>query len=105
MLRRLAAATWPRSVFINVNFPDVEPEDVTGIRVATQGRRKPGGAIVEGIDPAGRPYFWITSKRAFEEHAAGSDLEIVYGGAIAISPMHVDLTHQPTLRAFERIFE
>ena len=105
VLRRLAAESWPGNVFVNVNFPDVEPEAVTGIRAASQGRRKPGGAIYEAIDPAGRPYYWITSTRAFEEHAAGSDLEIVYAGGIAVSPMHLDLTHQPTLRAFERIFQ
>lgn len=104
VLRRLAAASWPRSVFINVNFPDVEAEAVTGIRAAFQGRRKPGGAIVEGFDPAGRPYYWIATTRAFEEHALGSDLETVYGGGIAVSPMHLDLTHHATLRQFERLF-
>lgn len=104
LMRRLAGASWPRGVFINVNFPDVPPEDVTGIRIATQGRRKPGGAIMEGNDPAGRPYYWIATTRAFEEHAQGSDLEIVYGGGIAVSPMYLDLTHHPTLRELEQVF-
>ena len=104
LLRRLAAAAWPRNVFVNVNFPDVPAEEVTGIRAGSQGRRKPGGAILEGIDPAGRPYYWIATTRAFEEHARGSDLEIVFGGGIAVSPMHLDLTHAPTLRDFERLF-
>ncbi len=104
VLQQLAAASWPRNVFINVNFPDVPPAEVTGIRVAKQGRRKPGGAILEGVDPAGRPYYWIATARAFEEHSQGSDLEIVYGGGIAVSPMHLDLTHGPTLRDLEQIF-
>lgn len=104
VLERLAAASWPRNVFINVNFPDVPPDEVEGIRVTTQGRRKPGGAILEGTDPAGRPYYWIGTTRAFEEHGQGSDLEAVYGGAIAVSPMHLDLTHHSTLRALEEAF-
>ena len=102
VLRRLAATSWPGGVFINVNFPDVPAEEVTGIRIATQGRRKPGGALQEGTDPAGRPYYWIATTRAFEDHAQGSDLEIVYGGGIAVSPMHLDLTHHPTLATLEK---
>jgi 5'-nucleotidase len=104
VLRRIAAASWPGSVFINVNFPDVPQEAVTGIAVATQGRRKPGGAVHEGKDPAGRPYYWIATTRAFVDHARGSDLEVVYGGGIAVTPMHLDLTHHATLRSLDQAF-
>lgn len=104
VLRRLAGASWPDSVFVNVNYPHIAPEEVTGIQVTTQGRRKPGGAIQQGIDPAGRPYFWIGTARAFEHHAEGSDLEAVYGGAVSVSPMHLDLTHHSTLAALKEAF-
>ncbi len=104
VLRRLAAASWPRNVLINVNFPDVPADDVLGIRITSQGRRKPGGKLLEGADPAGRPYFWIATTRAFEEHGKGSDLEAVYGGAIAVCPLHLDLTHHATMRGLEEAF-
>lgn len=104
VLERLARCSWPDSVFINVNFPDFAPEEVTGIRITTQGRRKPGGTIKHGVDPAGLPYYWIGTARAFEHHAEGSDLEAVYGGAISVGPMHLDLTHHSTLAALEEAF-
>jgi len=104
VIGRLAAAAWPRTVFVNVNFPDVDPDRVTGIRVARQGRRKPGGALQQGTDPAGRPYFWIGSARDAEHHVAGSDLEVVTNGGVSVCPMHLDLTHGPTLQALEGAF-
>ena len=42
VIGNLAASGWPANVFINVNFPDVRADEVTGIRVTRQGRRKLG---------------------------------------------------------------
>ncbi|MSO77279.1 MAG: 5'/3'-nucleotidase SurE [Alphaproteobacteria bacterium] len=105
VLARLAAASWPRQVFINVNVPDVAADAVTGVRVVTQGRRKPGGALAEGRDPRGLPYYWIATTRAHEHHLRDSDLDAVYQHqAIAVTPMHLDLTHRPTLGPLGKVF-
>ncbi|MET4699527.1 5'-nucleotidase [Constrictibacter sp. MBR-5] len=103
VIRRVADARWPDGVLININFPDVAADDVTGVRVTTQGRRKPGGLIQEGKDPAGRPYFWIGTARAFADHAEGTDLETVYGGGISVTPLYMDLTHRTTVDALRKV--
>ncbi len=59
VIRRLTARAWPRQTLINVNFPDVAPEQVAGIAVTRQGWRKIGGNLSQRIDPRGRPYYWI----------------------------------------------
>ncbi len=105
VIRRLAALSWPRNVLMNVNFPDVPAAEVKGIRVGRQGRRKIGGELERRIDPRGYPYYWIGSTRSEEPTAKGTDLALVYGGAIAITPLHLDLTHRPTLRALAREFK
>src|SRR3546814_3769566 len=62
-IRRLCAIGWPRNTLVNVNFPAVAPDQVTGVRACTQGRRKIGDQIVVGEEPRGAPYHWIGSTR------------------------------------------
>ena len=52
VLDGLAAHSWPRNVFINVNFPDLPAHSVKGIEVTRQGQRKISGDLTEGVDPA-----------------------------------------------------
>jgi 5'-nucleotidase len=106
ILARLAAARWPRNVFINVNVPAIPADAVSGVRVVSQGRRKPGGALAEGRDPRGLPYYWIATTRMNEHHLSDSDLEAVYHhNAVAVTPMHLDLTHRPTLKPLAEVFQ
>ena len=91
-LRWVLAASWPHGTVLNVNFPDVPPDVVKGRRVATVGRRKPGGEIAQGQDPAGKPYLWISSKRIYGEVSADSDIQAIRDGYISLSPLTLDMT-------------
>lgn len=101
----LVAAGWPANVLINVNFPDVVEDQVAGIAVTTQGRRKPGSLIERREDPRGRPYYWINSARTEEPNRAGTDLEAVYAGKIAVTPLQLDLTHQETCKKLHQVLQ
>jgi len=105
IIRRLAAIEWPRNVLYNVNFPSCAPGGVTGVRATSQGRRKIGGSLQEGRDPRGRPYYWITTLRNEAEVAAHSDLAAVQDRAVSVTPLYLDLTHRPALRALQGVFE
>ena len=104
VIKKLAAAGWPRGVLINVNFPNVPHDRVEGIEIARQGRRKIGGRLNEGIDPRGHPYVWIGAERDEDPSFRGSDLEAVHAGRIAITPLGLDLTHRRTMTALRKIF-
>ncbi|HUI18978.1 MAG TPA: 5'/3'-nucleotidase SurE, partial [Alphaproteobacteria bacterium] len=91
-------------VMMNVNFPDVPAERVRGIAVTAQGRRKIGGELERRLDPRGTPYYWISTMRTEEPSLAGSDLAAVNGGAISVTPLSLDLTHKPTMRALKVVF-
>ncbi len=97
LIRRLIAEGWPDDVLINLNFPDVEPDAVTGAEVCRQGRYKFGDALTERLDPRGRPYYWIGEMRSTERKIAGSDAAALERGAITVTPLCLDLTHEPTL--------
>jgi 5'-nucleotidase len=98
LIRRLVAQGWSANMLINVNFPDAPPEAVKGIAVTALARRKLGVQWVERKDPRGAPYFWIGPQRE-EEVAPGTDLHAVNHGRIAVTPVQLELTHQPTIDA------
>ena len=105
VVRSLAKAGWPANVFINVNFPNVAPNRVTGIRVTRQGRRKLGDELVERRDPRGRSYFWIGAVRTDESTKRGTDLAAVNGKAISVTPLYLYLTHDATHRRLKKVFK
>jgi len=96
LIRRLVEIGWPDDVTINVNFPDAVADKVIGVAVCHQGRRKFGDVLTERIDPRGRPYFWIGEMRHENEDVPGTDVSAVNAGAIAVTPLHLDMTHGPT---------
>ena len=102
VIQQVVNVGWPRNVLINVNFPDVPAAAVTGIQVCRQGRRKIGSDLAERLDPRGRTYFWIGPQRVEDRYIRGTDLEAVERGAIAVTPLSLDLTHRPTLAAMKK---
>jgi len=100
VIRRLTAIGWPRNTLVNVNFPNRPADEVGDVVSVTQGRRKIGDQLVENIDPRGVPYYWIGSIRAEDPTRPGTDIAAVNDGKISVTPLHLDLTHRPTLRAF-----
>ncbi|PWR23668.1 5'/3'-nucleotidase SurE [Zavarzinia compransoris] len=105
VVRRLVETGWPRDVLINVNFPPVAPEAVTGVRVCHQGRRGVGNLFVEQrVDARGNDYFWLGYRRSPEPPEPDSDIEAVYAGAIAVTALHLDLTHYDTQANLRRAF-
>lgn len=90
--RLLEMAPAPGS-FVNVNVPNLPPEEITGIEVTCQGQRPPGGFIpIRREDERFVPYYWIRICAQQGELVAGTDLHAVARGAISITPMQLDLT-------------
>ena len=104
VIGKLAGFGWGRDMLINVNFPACAPEDVRGVVACKQGSRDLGSAIVEGADPGGRPYLWIGSYQSDVTRARNTDLAAVARDAIAVTPLHLDLTHRAALKRLQTLF-
>lgn len=105
VIEKLLAADWPKGILMNVNFPPVSANSVTGIEAVSQGRRKIGSEFLEGKDPRGEPYYWVGPQRDVRENPKGTDLEAVTRGAISVTPLTLDLTHTSTLRSLKTAFK
>ncbi len=104
ILRTLVSIPWARDMLINVNFPPLAPDQVAGVRPCRQGRREEGTTLIEGADPGGRPYLWVGNFLSDVSLGHGTDLAAVMEGAIAVTPLHMDLTHKSTLKKLSGVF-
>ena len=105
VLRTLVGAMMARRTVINVNFPDRPADGVKGVRVVRQGFHDyDRGSLIESTDPRGRPYFWFGLQDAEHTLDHGTDLEAVEDGHIAITPLHLDLTHYSAMDALAQRF-
>lgn len=84
----------PSGVFLNVNVP-LAP--VRGVRATRQGSRTYRAAVLERLDPSGRPYFWIAGADTTPSGEPDGDHVAIADGFISVTPLHADLTHTPSL--------
>ncbi len=94
VVRELLRVGWPKDVIMNVNFPAVAPEEVAGHAVVSQGSRDQSALnIIDRLDARGVPYYWFGFERQTFEPAADTDLAALAQNRIAITPLHLNLTH------------
>lgn len=105
VIRQIVDAGIDPGVLVNVNFPDCAPEEVEGIAVTAQGRRNIAFMKVEEReDGRGRPYYWLMGARAPHEPKDGTDLWAVRNKRIAVTPLQIDLTHEPSMTRYASRF-
>jgi 5'-nucleotidase len=105
IIRRLLEEGIPKDILFNLNFPNVPPAEVAGVAVTAQGRRDQELMRLEPrADGRGNPYFWIAFQRSKSEPANGTDLRALSQKKISITPIELDLTHEPTLTRFAQVF-
>lgn len=98
VLAPLLDEPWVPGTLINVNFPALPADQVRGIRVAGQGLRDYGRLrIVKGTDPRGFPYYWFALDGVVHTPVHATDLDAVADGYVSVTPLHLDLTHGPSL--------
>jgi 5'-nucleotidase len=107
VIRRIVAAAqpWPRDTLFNVNFPAVSADQVRGVEITHQGKRVLGDNLMEGVDPRGRPFYWIGPAKMTGGATAESDLQAVARGCVSITPIHLNLTNVPVAEAMRVRFE
>ena len=105
VLEPLLGLDWAPHTLVNVNFPALAPEEVKGVRVANQGLRDYGRLrIVSNRDPRGYEYHWFALGPTIETPAHSTDLEAIADGYVAVTPLHLDLTHRDSLKLLESVY-
>lgn len=93
---------WPKDVLLNINLPP-STVPLQGVRITKLGRRHYAESVIEKTDPRGKVYYWIGGINPHWVEDEDSDFHVVANGYISVTPLHLDLTHYPSLDGFKRL--
>ncbi len=92
IIRKIIDFGFPEGVLYNVNFPNLPPEDVSGVMVTAQGKLTHGLHIDERRDGRNLPYYWLMYRRESPLIAPGSDVDALARGATSVTALRLDMT-------------
>ena len=86
---------------LNVNIPNLPQHDIRGIRLCRQADARWVEEFLEGQDPSGQPYYWLTGKFVNEDRAEDTDVWALENGFISVVPSMHDMTDYRALKPME----
>lgn len=109
LLEKISTMTFDPYMLLNVNFPDATIDQVKGVLITTQSHRQGMDTLMECKDPRGKPYYWIGAAMYryhpdLETLEEGSDLRAVHNGYISITPITLNMTHEPSMNGLRALF-
>lgn len=96
ILMRLREFPFQDGIILNVNVPNIAIDSIRGFRVTRKGVRIYREKVTSLKDPKGRSYYWI-SGRPDDVMDDGSDVRAISEGYVSITPIHMDMTHYPSI--------
>jgi len=91
----------PRDTFLNVNVPNLAPENIAGVRVTNQGSRRYKGDISRHHAPHIGDYFWRGGEVIDRLEEDNTDILAIKNGYISVTPLHVDLTNRAAMETLQ----
>jgi 5'-nucleotidase len=92
LLRRLMDIDLPDGTFLNLNFPNCRPEEVTGAQVTAQAKLAFNLQVEERSDGRGFPYYWLKFGERAGAFREGTDFHALKHNRISVTPLKLDLT-------------
>jgi 5'-nucleotidase len=90
--KKVLANGLPEGVLLNINIPDIPPDEIKGVKVASQGNTNFNDFFEKRKDPRGQEYYWMTGAMVADDSHADHDVTALSNGYITITPVHYDLT-------------
>jgi 5'/3'-nucleotidase len=94
LAERILAEGLPAGVLLNVNVPQPWGGNV---RFTRQSKKITRTALLQGTDPRGRNYYWLNQEPSSNHIDPASDYAAVCAGAVSVTPLELDLTHELSL--------
>jgi 5'-nucleotidase len=82
---------------LNVNIPNLPISEIRGVRWVKVAHSRWVEEFEERTSPKGARYFWLGGVMKTLDDQSDHDVRAVEDGYISITPLHVDLTHYPSL--------
>ncbi len=100
LVTRWLAAPWSGPALLNVNVPDIPPEQLGPLQVTRLGRRHHAEPVIRSQNPRGETVYWVGGVGAAQDAGPGTDFHTVAAGAVSLTPLQLDLTAHSALDPF-----
>lgn len=97
MVKKLERASLAPDTTLNVNVPDIPYDELTGVVAARLGFRHKSEPVIRTRDPHGRTIYWVGPAGKGQDAGPGTDFHAIDQGAVAVTPLKVDLTRHDSL--------
>ena len=89
---------------LNVNYPRCRVAEIKGIRAARMAESRWAENYERREDPAGRPYWWIADFLKRDSGGDDTDIALMEGNWVAVTPLQVDRTDRELLGRLQERF-
>lgn len=97
LARLLEWPGWTPEICLNVNLPDLPPDQVRGVKFTRQDVSPLVEQYERRVDPRERIYYWLAGINDRQGPDLNTDFGALGAGYVSITPIHHDLTHYPSL--------
>ncbi|MDJ0940958.1 MAG: 5'/3'-nucleotidase SurE [Woeseiaceae bacterium] len=97
LVQKLESAMLSSDVILNVNVPDLPYARLAGVWSTRLGFRHKSEPVVKAKDAHGRIIFWVGPAGKGQDAGEGTDFHAIEQGAVAVTPLKVDLTRHDSL--------
>lgn len=95
VIRRLLATKWSKQACLNVNFPDVAPQQARPLARTRQGAGPVNNInVIPRIDPRGFTYHWLQFHRELFKDSDDSETAVIASGGISVTPLQFERTNE-----------
>lgn len=101
LVLRLQDKPLSSDVILNVNVPDLPYDELAGMRSTRLGFRHQSEPLIRNKDPRGHTIYWIGPAGEGQDTGPGTDFQAIEQGAVAVTPLKVDLTRHEAIDELE----
>ena len=83
----------PQGTLLNVNVPNIPPEDIKGYKITRQGNNYFEDSFEKRADPRGRNYYWMTGHIVDPDSSLDYDGKTIAQGYVSVTPIHFEMTN------------
>jgi 5'-nucleotidase len=105
LLARFQRHPYREPILLNVNVPDREYAELSGMRITRLGKRHKAEPVVKAKSPRGDTVYWVGAAGAAQDAGEGTDFHAVASGAVSVTPLQVDLTQFSQMDAMQQWLE
>lgn len=97
IMEYMLARPFQPGYLLNVNIPRLPAHELRGLKICRQADARWIENMIEGRDPAGRPYYWLSGDFLNNDKSEDTDIWALENGFISIVPSIHDLTNYPAI--------